>query len=459
MNASHRRSRRLRGALAGLAAAALGLTGCASEGGEGVSSSSKTIDYWLWDTNQLPAYQRCADLFEESHPGLSVNITQYGWDDYWQLLTAGFIAERGPDVFTNHVSQYPQYVSLETVQPLDELEATAAVDEGEFQEGLSELWTGEGGRMYGMPKDWDTVAAFYNKDMVREAGLTEEDLATWDWNPRDGGGFEDVIARLTVDENGVRGDEPGFDKSKVEVYGLGLNEAGGSSFGQAQWSGFAAATGWRATDEPFWDTSYNFDDPRAQEALDWYFGLVDKGYMPAYGQFNQADGVAPQIASGSAAIAFDGSWSLRSYARSDLDLGTARYPTGPDGQAASMMNGLADSISRDADDPEAAAQWVAFMASPECQQAVARDGVVFPSRQDSTPLAAEAFAQMGLDPEPFTAPVEEDEVFYFPVTDHGADVRALAIPALEDIYANRAPASTLDRTNRAIDVLFETGEG
>ena len=46
------------------------------------------------------------------------------------------------------------------------------------------------------------------------------------WNPQDGGTYEKVIAHLTVDKNGKRGDEAGFDKNNVAVYGLGLNGGG-----------------------------------------------------------------------------------------------------------------------------------------------------------------------------------------------------------------------------------------
>src|SRR5690606_21034231 len=42
-----------------------------------------TIRYQLWDTNQLPPYQQCADAFMAANPGITVTIEQLGWDDYW----------------------------------------------------------------------------------------------------------------------------------------------------------------------------------------------------------------------------------------------------------------------------------------------------------------------------------------------------------------------------------------
>ena len=79
------RTRAVRSAwIAGAAALALTLTACG--GGSDSSSTaisvgrrrrrrhrrtgdaSGTINYWLWDANQLPAYQDCADAFQQEIP-------------------------------------------------------------------------------------------------------------------------------------------------------------------------------------------------------------------------------------------------------------------------------------------------------------------------------------------------------------------------------------------------------
>ena len=58
--------------------------------------------------------------------------------------------------------------------------------------------------------------------MAADAGLTARADGHLTWNPQDGGTYEKAIAHLTVDKNGKRGDEAGFDKNNVAVYGLGL---------------------------------------------------------------------------------------------------------------------------------------------------------------------------------------------------------------------------------------------
>ncbi len=47
------------------------------------SGDAVALQYWLWDSAQLPAYQKCADDFMAKNPTIKVELTQRGWDDYW----------------------------------------------------------------------------------------------------------------------------------------------------------------------------------------------------------------------------------------------------------------------------------------------------------------------------------------------------------------------------------------
>ena len=50
----------------------------------GTSAHAVTeLNYWLWDQNQPPAYQACADAFEKQNPDIKIKITQTGWTNYW----------------------------------------------------------------------------------------------------------------------------------------------------------------------------------------------------------------------------------------------------------------------------------------------------------------------------------------------------------------------------------------
>jgi multiple sugar transport system substrate-binding protein len=447
------RRRAWRGAVgSALLGASLGLAGCgaATPAGTGV-----TLDYWLWESLQLPGYQKCAAAFETEHPDIDIRITQYGWADYWQKLTAALVAGAGPDVFTDHLTKYPGFVTRDVLLPLDSFAATSDFDGSEFQEGLADLWVGQDGKQYGMPKDFDTIAMFYDRNMLEDAGLTPEDLEGLTWNPEDGGTFEDVVAHLSVDANGVRGDEEGFDPNNVVTYGLASGGSGGEGHGQTQWSWLAGATGWEYTDADVWGQEYNYDDTRVQAALDWLFGLVDKGFLPSYEEVGTAPNPTQQLASGQAALSPNGSWTISSYARLDIELGVASVPAGPVGHPVSMYNGLGDSISAQTENPEAAAEWVSFLGSDACQVIVGQEGVVFPARPAGTAAAIEAFGEKGVDVTPFIDLVENEYTVLFPVTRYPAEILSILNPALDAMYIGSRDTATLTEVNREINALFE----
>ncbi|MDX2602218.1 sugar ABC transporter substrate-binding protein [Streptomyces caniscabiei] len=429
------------------------VTGCAQ--GDGTGASSNTVTYWLWDANQLPAYRACAEGFEKENPGLKVKISQLGWSDYWTKLTAGFIAGTQPDVFTDHIQKFGQFADLEVLEPLDDL----GIEDSAYQPGLAANWIGQDGRRYGSPKDWDTVALFYNKKLAKDAGLTADELNGLSWNPKDGGTFEKAVARLTVDGKGRRGDEPGFDKHDVKVYGLASN-GGGYADGQTQWSPFTGSAGWSYTDKDRWGTEYRYDSETFQSVIKWYFGLAEKGYMVPFADYNvQSNQANTQVAAGKAAATFDGAWMISTYAGfKGVDIGTALTPAGPTGKRATMMNGLADSITKASRNKAGARKWVAYLASDACQSVVGRYGVVFPATPAGTEAAVAAYEKKGLDVSAFTEPVADRKsfrTFSYPITNYAADVTALMQPAMEDIYGNGAPVSGLDETNDQINLILD----
>ncbi|MCX4705729.1 sugar ABC transporter substrate-binding protein [Streptomyces sp. NBC_01373] len=439
-------------ALAGALALSL-VSGCAQ--GAGTGASANTVTYWLWDANQLPAYQACAKDFEKQNPGLKVRLTQLGWDDYWTKLTASFIAGTQPDVFTDHIQKFGQFADLKVLEPLDDL----GIQDADYQPGLAANWMGQDGHRYGAPKDWDTVALFYNRKMANDAGLTADQLNDLAWNPKDGGTFEKAIAHLTIDDKGRRGDEPGFDKNNVKVYGLATN-GGGDGDGQTQWSTFTASAGWSYTDKKRWGTQYQYDSDTFQSVIKWYFGLAKKGYLAPFTDYNSASNQAnTQVAAGKAAAAFDGAWMVSSYdGFKGLDIATAVTPLGPTGKRATMMNGLADSITKNAHNKQGAKKWVKYLASNECQKTVGSYGIVFPATPDGTKAAVAAYEKKGIDVSAFTEPVadtKEFTTFSYPITNYAADVYALMHPAMQDVYGNGKPVSSLDETNDQINLILD----
>jgi multiple sugar transport system substrate-binding protein len=456
MHTSPRRSYRCFATLVGAVSLTLLATGCGSQSSSS-ASSSRTVTYWLWDADQRPGYHECAKGFEKENPGLEVDITQIGWNDYWTKLTASMIAGTEPDVFTDHITKFAQFVDLDVLAPLDKLPATKGIRNADFQPGLGASWIGQDGHRYGSPKDWDTVGMFYNKKMIKSAGLSTEALNSLVWNPADGGTFEKAIAHLSIDTKGRRGDEPGFDKNHVKTYGLATNDAGGND-GQTQWSAFTGSAGWNYTDKKAWGTHYNYDQKSFQSTIEWYFGLAEKGYLAPFKNYSQSNGPEVQLGAGTAAIALQGSWMNKTFhGLKGIDVGAALTPVGPSGHRATMMNGLADSLTKRAGDKPAAQKWVAYLASDACQTVVGKQGIVFPATKAGTDVAIAEFKKKGIDVTAFTKPVADKTTFTFPITDYAADVQALMTPAMQDVYANGEPVGNLTETNSQINLILSQG--
>lgn len=412
------------------------------------------INYWLWDPNQKPAFEKCAAAFKTENPEATVTISQYSWGDYWSGLTNGFVAGTAPDVFTNHLANYPDFVNQGQLAPLDEQLQADGVKTDIYQKGLADLWIGKDGKRYGLPKDFDTVALFYNTKLVEDAGVTAEQLQGLKWNPADGGTYEKMIAHLTVDSNGRRGDEPGFDKTKVKVYGLGLDGGSGGGQGQVHWSMYSATTGWTVTDKNPWGTHFNYDKPEFQDTIAWMRSLIEKGYMPTIESI-LGQSSADIYGSGKFAMMAGGSWSINQMTGyKGVTTGIAATPTGPNGKRASMYNGLADSVWNGSKNKASAIKWVEFMGSPKCQDFVGESGIVFPAIPSSTEKARAAFKAKGVDVSNFLIHVEENTTFLFPITDHAAEAANIMQPAVDAVMTGKAEPSTLTDANNQVNQLF-----
>ena len=435
--------------------AAAGSDAASSDSGAApdAAEASGTVTYWLWDSLQLPAYQKCADDFMAANPSITIEITQSGWDDYWSNVQTGMVAGTAPDVFTDHLAKYPEFAAkgqLVDIQPYAERDGVSL---DAYIGDLADLWARDGAR-FGLPKDWDTVAIAYNQEALDAAGVTADDLNSLTWNPEDGGTFGEMLAQLTVDANGNNGLSADFDKSNITQYGF-IMDANGGAYGQTQWSWLAETTGWTYNDG-LYDTKYYYDDPRFAATLQWVADQMAAGFIMPEEQVSSLGGSAA-FQSGQGALHANGSWMIGQLtSQSPFTVGFARLPEGPEGRK-SMFNGLADSIWVGSENTEAAWQWVKYLASQECADTVGSYGVVFPAQQSGVDNALAAYEERGLDVSAFTEQaLEEGGTFLFPVTDHASEVVAIMNPAVQSILLGQSDAeSALSTANAEVNALFK----
>lgn len=417
-------------------------------------ANAVTIDYWLWDNNQQPYYEQCAADFTAANPGIAVEVTQLGWGDYWDGLTAGFATGAVPDVFTDHLARYPEFVDSGVLLPLNDFIEADGVETDIYWPGLAELWVAPNGDRYGLPKDFDTVALVVNENLLEGSGLTAADLSNLDWNPDDGGSFEAAIARLSVDANGVRGDEAGFDADNVVTYGYVSNTPYADAYSQTGWSAFFAGAGFEYLDSNPWGTVYNYDDPAFLSSLAWWKTLVDKGFMPN-SEILSGTGADTIFADSTAATMTDGSWKIGTWTSTEgVAASFAPTPVGPSGSRASMYNGLADSITSASEHPEEAFQWVKYMASAPCQEIVGGGAVVFPAIPTATKVAQDAHAANGVNVEAFTVHVDEGTTFLFPISIEGSEVQSQVGTAIDAYMRGEGDEQTILDVNTSINELI-----
>ncbi|MFD4555380.1 ABC transporter substrate-binding protein [Streptomyces sp. NPDC058469] len=434
--------------------AAATLVSCAGSDDD-TAGGKTTLNYWLWDDKQLPAYQECATAFQKANPDITVKITQTAWAQYWQNLTTQLTSGEAPDVWTDQASYYPQFATSNQLLDLQPLVDRDKVDLSAYQAGLTETWVKDGKR-YGLPKDWDTMALAYNTGQLKKQGVDAAELDKLTWNPSDGGTFEQTIAKATVDTKGRNGLDPGFDKNHVKTYGF-LPEWADGSQGQNGWGDLAAANGFTYLDKNPWGTHYKYDDPRLAETIAWFKHLIDKGYSP---RFDKQSSVANSelLTAGKGAIMVAGSWTISSFTdpKSRQKFAFAPLPTGPAGRK-SAINGLSDAIWAGTKHKEQAWKWVKFLASPDCQNLVAERAVVFPALKTATQKALAAHKAKGDDVSAFTdAAATKDGTFQLPVTEHGTEINPLVQDAIQSVILGRAqPQAALKSANEKVNGLFK----
>ncbi|GAA5040480.1 multiple sugar transport system substrate-binding protein [Thermocatellispora tengchongensis] len=446
---------------AGMALLSLALAGtlaaCGSggESQDGAAGGDVTIDYWLWDDKQQPSYQACADAFHAANPNITVKITQTAWAQYWQNLTTQLAAGQAPDVWTDHVSYYPQFVSSGQILDIQPYVTRDKVDLSQYQEGLADVWVKDGKR-FGLPKDWDTIALVYNSTMLAEQGIKAEEMANLTWNPTDGGTLQQVIAKLTVDEDGRNGLDPKFDKNRVKVYGF-LPEWADGSQGQNGWGDLAVANGWTYLDKNPWGTRYKYDDPKLAQTIDWYKQLIDKGYAPKFDKQSTL-GRDAVLNAGKGAMTFAGSWTINTFLGPDAEqkFALAPMPLGPAGVRKTAINGLSDAIFAGTEHKEEAWKWVKFLASADCQNIVAGNAVVFPAIKSASDKAAAAHKAKGRDVQAYLDPTKTPGgTFLLPITDHGNEVSQIVQDAIQSVVLGQiGAAEALKKANDQVNALF-----
>ena len=153
-----------------------------------------TITFAFWDTNQEPGMKAIAEAYMAEHPNVTVETQVTPWSEYWTKLEAAAQGGALPDVFWMHSNQFFKYADAGIMLDLSDLD----IDYSVYPEGITALYNFDGTQL-AVPKDYDTIALVYNKEIFDAAGEPYPD-DTWTWDT-----LREVAKRLTDTEKGIYG--------------------------------------------------------------------------------------------------------------------------------------------------------------------------------------------------------------------------------------------------------------
>ena len=154
------------------------------------------ITYMEWgDPAELDVWKAIVSDFEAANPNIKVDVQVSDWESYWTKLKTLLAANTPPDVFAMDAPLFKDYQSrgvLLNLQPM--IDKNPGMLDGLYPNTLTAYQSSDG--YFGLPRDFQTIVVFYNKDMFDKAGVPY---------PKAGWTYDDLRATakaLTKDTNG-----------------------------------------------------------------------------------------------------------------------------------------------------------------------------------------------------------------------------------------------------------------
>lgn len=331
------------------------LAACGGSGDKGTSEGGKDkgdkLSVMIWDNYQEPGLKDIiADFTEET--GIEAELQVVQWNEYWTLLEAGAQGGEMPDVFWMHSNESQRYMSNEILLDLtDKAGESDLVDMSKYPEEIKELYTYDG-KVYGIPKDIDTIALWYNKTMFDEAGVAYPD-ESWTWDT-----VVESAKKLTKEDGSQYGIAIRNDNNQEAYYNIVYDMGGEIISDDKKTSGY--------------------DDPNTIKAMQYIEKLIQDGSMPSMETMSENN---PDILlkSGKSAMSFHGSWMVSTFKQEDYikeNCDCALMPMDADsGRRVSIYNGLGWAAAANGDNTENAWKLIEYLGSEKAQQKQAELGI------------------------------------------------------------------------------------
>jgi multiple sugar transport system substrate-binding protein len=312
----------------------------------------------MWGSpEELAVWQTIVDEFQASHPDITVKVDVSDWTAYWDKLKTLYAGNTPPDVFAIDAPLYPDWQSrgvLLNLQPY--LDKEPDLLKGLYPVTLQAYQREDG--IYGLPRDFQTIVLFYNKDMFDAAGVA---YPTDEWTMDD---LKNAAKQLTKDTNGDGvNDQWGF---YTDLYDMELF-----------WSGAVWGNGGEILSED--GTKTLLGEEKAKGAFQFMADLVltDKSTIDPTAAAQYGD----PFAAGVAAMTTYGHWVVPEYS-ANLKFGwdVSAFPAGAAGRATSV-NSAGFVIAKDSPNADAAFEFIKYAIGPSGQTRLTELGFSLPVLQ------------------------------------------------------------------------------
>jgi len=317
-------------------------------------ASTAEVSFMMWGApEELTVWQAVVDDFHTANPNITVKVDVSDWDSYWTKLNTLIAGGTPPDVFAMDAPLFLDWQSrgaLLNLQPY--IDANPGFLDHFYPQTLTAYKTADG--YYGLPRDFQSIVLFYNKDMFDAAKVA---YPTADWT------YDDLLTaakQLTLDKNG---------DGKTDQYGIWTDTWDMELF----WSEAIWAYGGEIISADH--TKTLIGEPAAREAWAYIDSLYKAGVMPT--PTTSGEYGSDLFQSGMAAMTTIGHWAVPGYVGANLNFDVAPMPKGPAGQATSV-NSAGFVISKGSKNADASFKFIQFALSEAGQKRLAELGFALP---------------------------------------------------------------------------------
>ncbi|GAA1625342.1 sugar ABC transporter substrate-binding protein [Nonomuraea maheshkhaliensis] len=303
-----------------------------------------TLSYGVWDATQQAVMQELAAEFAKTHPNVTVNVQLTPWADYWTKMKAAVTGGAAPDVFWMNGPNFQLYASNGVIKPIEE-----QVDTSVYPKALVDLYTYEG-KLYGLPKDMDTVGVWYNKTLFDQAKV-KYPADDWTWAD-----FKETAAKVTDPAKGV--------------YAVGAEL---TSFQEYQYNTIYQAGGHVISPD---GKKSGYDDPKTIAGLKFWTDLIAAKQSP---DLKTMTDTAPLqlFEAGKLAMYWGGSWNVAEFGKNDYTKDKVDVAPLPKGEKqATIIHGVANVVSAKTEHPAEALEFVKFLGSKPAADILGKKGPI-----------------------------------------------------------------------------------